>query len=225
LLWCEDIFIAVLPSERNVHLLAESVNGVFQEEANEISLYQFSKMSRWGGLTSTPTKGEDLFTLGVVDFRFKERITAALCGAAATHIRLQLLVMNIVAIMLKWSMNHIPRNQTAIEIRKAKGLGLPIDIRSSFCESPGLLVDPGTRAFEFRCKCDGGWAGLKPQSCFQERNHFSSGSRMAGTGSHSQRRLDNCVSLLGMLRILTYACRISIQGILCAGAKGETRMV
>jgi hypothetical protein len=28
---------------------------MFQEEANEISLYQFFKMNRWGGLTSTPT--------------------------------------------------------------------------------------------------------------------------------------------------------------------------
>jgi hypothetical protein len=38
--------------------------------------------------------------------------------------------MNIVGIFLEGIINHIPRNQTAIEIRKAKGLGLPIAIRS-----------------------------------------------------------------------------------------------
>jgi hypothetical protein len=32
----------------------ENVKRTFQEEANEISLCQFSKMSRWGEITTSP---------------------------------------------------------------------------------------------------------------------------------------------------------------------------
>jgi hypothetical protein len=61
----------------NLHLLAEIVNqyfntpGILQEEANEISLCQFSKMSRWGEITSSATslqRGDDL---RVDDYRRK----------------------------------------------------------------------------------------------------------------------------------------------------------
>jgi len=39
----------------NIHLFTRSVNYLVQEGTNEISLYQFFKMSQWGGLSSTPT--------------------------------------------------------------------------------------------------------------------------------------------------------------------------
>jgi len=40
---------------RNIGLKGKNWKTTFQEEANGISLCQFSKMSRWGGPTSIPT--------------------------------------------------------------------------------------------------------------------------------------------------------------------------
>jgi hypothetical protein len=41
-------------TDSNQACLAKMTGRRVQEEANEISLYQFFKMNRWGGLTSAP---------------------------------------------------------------------------------------------------------------------------------------------------------------------------
>jgi hypothetical protein len=47
----------------------------FKEEANEISLCEFSKMSRWGDMTSTPTSQYEQSYSGIEDYELKERVT------------------------------------------------------------------------------------------------------------------------------------------------------
>jgi len=59
-----------------------------QEEANEISFYQFLKMNQWGELTSTPTSHCWKAYSGIEDYELKERIAIRLNRAfPATPIR------------------------------------------------------------------------------------------------------------------------------------------
>jgi hypothetical protein len=53
----------------NLHLSRYAVSARLQEEANEISLYEFSKMSPWGEITSTKSGDESI--LKSVDFQLK----------------------------------------------------------------------------------------------------------------------------------------------------------
>ena len=52
----------------------KNVKSLFQEEANEISLCQFSKMSRWVEITSTPTNRCSTMTSWAADYGLKSRI-------------------------------------------------------------------------------------------------------------------------------------------------------
>jgi hypothetical protein len=54
----------------NVVWLDKNVKTIFQEEANEIFLCQFSKMSRWVEIASTPTL-QQKHASGVEDFQLK----------------------------------------------------------------------------------------------------------------------------------------------------------
>jgi hypothetical protein len=45
-----------------------------QEGTNEISLYQFFKKNRWGGLTSSPTNVGSRDLLGIEDYQRKSCI-------------------------------------------------------------------------------------------------------------------------------------------------------
>ena len=52
----------------NLHPFEERVKHFFQEGPNEISLYQFFKKNRWGGLTSSPTTLQSKITLRGSDY-------------------------------------------------------------------------------------------------------------------------------------------------------------
>ena len=65
----------------NIHLFLKLRNRKLQEEANEISLCQFSKMSRWVEITSTPTSQYWEPYSRIEDYGLKLSIMAAITGA------------------------------------------------------------------------------------------------------------------------------------------------